>query len=63
MDDAHGHITSLAVKRKYRRLGLAKKLMDQSNMAMVNNFGAKYCSLHVRRSNRLVEINAGHLMT
>ena len=25
----HGHITSLAVKRSHRRLGLAQKLMDQ----------------------------------
>jgi ribosomal protein S18 acetylase RimI-like enzyme len=55
-EDPHGHITSLAVQRSYRRLGLAKKLMDQSNYAMVNNFGAFYCSLHVRRSNRCVAI-------
>ena len=27
----HGHITSLAVKRSHRRLGLAQKLMDQVN--------------------------------
>jgi len=33
-------------------MGLAKKLMDQSNQAMVNNFGALYCSLHVRVTNR-----------
>lgn len=26
----HGHITSLAVNRTYRRLGLAEKLMRQS---------------------------------
>jgi peptide alpha-N-acetyltransferase len=48
----HGHITSLAVKRSNRRLGLAKKLMDQASRAMVENFGAKYVSLHVRKSNR-----------
>eukprot|EP00730_Choanoeca_flexa_P000388 TRINITY_DN1017_c0_g1_i1.p1 TRINITY_DN1017_c0_g1~~TRINITY_DN1017_c0_g1_i1.p1 ORF type:complete len:210 (+),score=25.62 TRINITY_DN1017_c0_g1_i1:49-630(+) len=55
MDEEHeeyGHITSLAVKRSYRRLGLAKKLMDQAAQAMVTNFRAQYCSLHVRRSNR-----------
>ena len=28
-DETHGHITSLAVKRSHRRLGLAQKLMDQ----------------------------------
>lgn len=50
--DPHGHITSLAVKRSHRRLGLAKKLMDQSSKAMVEAFNAKYASLHVRKSNR-----------
>jgi len=48
----HGHITSLAVKRSHRRLGLAQKLMDQASRAMVENFQAKYVSLHVRKSNR-----------
>ena len=48
----HGHITSLAVKRSHRRLGLARKLMDQAARAMVENFAAKYVSLHVRKSNR-----------
>ncbi|XP_003477710.1 N-alpha-acetyltransferase 11 [Cavia porcellus] len=51
-DVAHGHITSLAVKRSHRRLGLAQKLMDQASRAMVENFGARYVSLHVRKSNR-----------
>ncbi|XP_007948573.2 N-alpha-acetyltransferase 11 [Orycteropus afer afer] len=51
-DVAHGHITSLAVKRSHRRLGLAKKLMDQASRAMIENFNAKYVSLHVRKSNR-----------
>ncbi|KAL7748218.1 N-terminal acetyltransferase A complex catalytic subunit ard1 [Sorochytrium milnesiophthora] len=48
----HGHITSLSVMRKYRRLGLAEKLMRQSQLAMRNVFGAHYVSLHVRKSNR-----------
>ncbi|XP_005653684.3 N-alpha-acetyltransferase 11 [Sus scrofa] len=51
-DVPHGHITSLAVKRSHRRLGLAQKLMDQASRAMVENFGAEYVSLHVRKSNR-----------
>ncbi|XP_053208766.1 N-alpha-acetyltransferase 10-like [Panonychus citri] len=51
-DDPHGHITSLAVKRSHRRLGLAQKLMNQSSRAMVECFNAKYVSLHVRKSNR-----------
>lgn len=33
-------------------IGLARKLMDQAARAMVENFGAKYVSLHVRVSNR-----------
>ncbi|CAF1032931.1 unnamed protein product [Brachionus calyciflorus] len=48
----HGHITSLAVKRSYRRLGIAQKLMEQASRAMVENFNAQYVSLHVRVSNR-----------
>ena len=34
------------------RLGLAQKLMDQAAKMMVEAFDAKYCSLHVRVSNR-----------
>ena len=49
---AHGHITSLAVKRSHRRLGLAQKLMEQASKAMVECFNAKYVSLHVRKSNK-----------
>jgi ribosomal protein S18 acetylase RimI-like enzyme len=37
-EDAHGHITSLAVKRTFRRLGIAQKLMDQTARAMVEVF-------------------------
>ncbi|CCX32663.1 acyl-CoA N-acyltransferase [Pyronema domesticum] len=48
----HGHITSLSVMRTHRRLGLAEKLMRQSQRAMAEAFGAKYVSLHVRVSNK-----------
>eukprot|EP01121_Diplochlamys_sp_Union-15-3_P019410 TRINITY_DN7306_c0_g1_i1.p1 TRINITY_DN7306_c0_g1~~TRINITY_DN7306_c0_g1_i1.p1 ORF type:complete len:259 (-),score=73.43 TRINITY_DN7306_c0_g1_i1:67-843(-) len=48
----HGHITSIAVMRPYRKLGLATKLMKQAQRAMVETFDAEYVSLHVRRSNR-----------
>uniref|UniRef100_A0A2M3Z6V1 N-terminal amino-acid N(alpha)-acetyltransferase NatA n=1 Tax=Anopheles braziliensis TaxID=58242 RepID=A0A2M3Z6V1_9DIPT len=51
-ESTHGHITSLAVKRSYRRLGLAQKLMNQASKAMVECFNAHYVSLHVRKSNR-----------
>ncbi|XP_071537401.1 late secretory pathway protein AVL9 homolog isoform X4 [Panulirus ornatus] len=39
-EDPHGHITSLAVRRSHRRLGLAQKLMDQTARAMVECFNA-----------------------
>uniref|UniRef100_A0A7E4WB39 N-terminal amino-acid N(alpha)-acetyltransferase NatA n=1 Tax=Panagrellus redivivus TaxID=6233 RepID=A0A7E4WB39_PANRE len=48
----HGHITSVAVKRTYRRLGLAQKLMDHTARAMIENYNARFVSLHVRVSNR-----------
>jgi N-alpha-acetyltransferase 10/11 len=48
----NGHITSLAVLRSYRKLGLAAQLMAQANYAMHETYGSQYCSLHVRRSNR-----------
>lgn len=51
-EDPHGHITSLAVKRTYRRLGTAQKLMDQTARAMIEVYNARYVSLHVRSTNR-----------
>ncbi|KAK6864357.1 N-terminal acetyltransferase A complex catalytic subunit ard1 [Apiospora arundinis] len=48
----HGHITSLSVMRTHRKLGIAEKLMRQSQLAMVETFGAQYVSLHVRVSNK-----------
>lgn len=48
---AHGHITSLSVMRTHRRLGLAEKLMRQSQRAMAEIYGGQYVSLHVRVSN------------
>jgi N-alpha-acetyltransferase 10/11 len=47
----HGHITSLAVMRTHRKLGLATKLMLASQRSMVEVYRAKYCSLHVRKGN------------
>ncbi|KAL1747653.1 acyl-CoA N-acyltransferase [Schizophyllum fasciatum] len=51
-EQPHGHVTSISVLRSYRRLGLAKKLMIQSQEAMSAIYGAAYVSLHVRKSNR-----------
>lgn len=47
----HGHITSLAVLRSHRKLGLATKLMKTAQKEMDVVFGAEYVSLHVRKSN------------
>ena len=49
--EPHGHITSLAVLRTHRKLGLATKLMSAAQRAMLDAFNAAYCSLHVRQSN------------
>ncbi|GAY36928.1 hypothetical protein CUMW_025420 [Citrus unshiu] len=51
-NECHGHITSLAVLRTHRKLGLATKLMNAAQSAMEQVFGAEYVSLHVRKSNR-----------
>uniref|UniRef100_A0A7S0BD53 N-acetyltransferase domain-containing protein n=1 Tax=Rhodosorus marinus TaxID=101924 RepID=A0A7S0BD53_9RHOD len=51
VDAVHGHITSLAVLRSYRRMGIARKLMEAAHRAMQETFQAKYASLHVRKSN------------
>lgn len=47
----HGHITSLAVLRSYRKMGLARRLMQCAHAAMKDTFEAEYASLHVRKSN------------
>jgi len=47
----HGHITSLAVLRSHRKLGLATRLMTCAQNCMRDVFKAEYCSLHVRKSN------------
>lgn len=57
--EPHGHITSVAVARTHRKLGLATKLMSATHKAMEEVFGAKYVSLHVRVTNRV----AVHLYT
>jgi len=51
-EEIRGHITSLAVLRTYRKMGLATKLMRSSMKQMEETFNAEYVSLHVRVSNR-----------
>ncbi|EPT24579.1 N-acetyltransferase family protein [Toxoplasma gondii ME49] len=50
--DHHGHVTSVAVLRQSRKLGLASKLMNMTQHAMEEVFDADYASLHVRVTNR-----------
>ncbi|KAN0015455.1 hypothetical protein ACTFIU_008186 [Dictyostelium citrinum] len=47
-----GHITSLAVLRSQRKLGIATKLMKQAEVALLEVYDADSVSLHVRKSNR-----------
>merc|ERR1719482_1728777 len=51
-DELHGHITSLAVLRSHRRMGIAARLMRASMKAMEETFNAEFVSLHVRYTNR-----------
>jgi ribosomal protein S18 acetylase RimI-like enzyme len=50
--EPHGHITSLAVLREYRKLGLATRLMATVEKVMLECHDALYVSLHVRVSNK-----------
>jgi peptide alpha-N-acetyltransferase len=47
----HGHITSLAVLRSHRKMGIATKLMRAAHQAMQDVYDADYVSLHVRVGN------------
>ena len=47
-----GHITSLAVHRDYRKLGIAKKLMDAVHYSMKTIYELIQVSLHVRITNK-----------
>jgi ribosomal protein S18 acetylase RimI-like enzyme len=47
----HGHITSLAVLRTHRKLGVASRVMDAAHRDMKDIYDAPFCSLHVRRTN------------
>merc|ERR1712070_753564 len=51
-EEVHGHITSLAVLRSHRKLGIASKLMRASIAVMEECFNAEHVSLHVRYTNR-----------
>lgn len=50
-DNACGDITSVAVLRNYRRLGIAQRLMRQVEKKMIEIYNCKYCRLNVRETN------------
>jgi N-terminal acetyltransferase B complex catalytic subunit len=49
----HGHVSAVTVAPEYRRLGLAKTLMDYFEDVSVNTYNAFFVDLFVRASNKL----------
>lgn len=49
----HGHVTAVTVSPQYRRLGLAKQLMDTLESTSSNIYNAYFVDLFVRQSNTL----------
>ncbi len=50
--EPHGHITSLAVQREYRKLGIAGMLMSAVQKVMLDCYDVRFVSLHVRVGNK-----------
>ena len=50
-DKLCGAITSVAVCREYRRLGIAQRLMRQVERKMIEVYGMERCRLNVRETN------------
>mmetsp|Transcript_23198 Transcript_23198/g.50099 ORF Transcript_23198/g.50099 Transcript_23198/m.50099 type:complete len:117 (-) Transcript_23198:795-1145(-) len=48
----HGHVSAVTVAPLYRRLGLAKKLMEDLESTSENVYNAYFVDLFVRSSNR-----------
>lgn len=49
----HGHVSAVTVAPEYRRLGLAKTLMDYFEDVSVKTYNAYFVDLFVRASNHL----------
>ena len=49
----HGHVSAVTVAPQYRRLGLAKTLMDDLETKCVQVYNAYFVDLFVRASNQL----------
>lgn len=52
----HGHITSVAVYSRYRKLGIATKLLSYTHKTLKDCFKAEYVTLNVRETNRAAHI-------
>jgi ribosomal protein S18 acetylase RimI-like enzyme len=51
----HGHVSAVTVAPAYRRLGLAKTLMDDFEHLCINTYSAYFVDLFVRTSNHLAQ--------
>jgi N-terminal acetyltransferase B complex catalytic subunit len=49
----HGHVSAVTVAPEYRRLGLAKTLMDDFEKFSIHTYNAFFVDLFVRASNHL----------
>jgi N-terminal acetyltransferase B complex catalytic subunit len=52
-DNWHGHVTAVTVAPEFRRLGLARKLMDYLENVSIELYDAYFVDLFVRVSNSL----------
>ncbi|XP_026428067.1 N-terminal acetyltransferase A complex catalytic subunit NAA10-like [Papaver somniferum] len=50
--ESHGYIANLGVVPTHRKLGIANKLMDAAQDALVKEYGSEHVSLHVRAGNQ-----------
>lgn len=51
----HGHVSAVTVAPEYRRLGLAKTLMDDFEDLCIHTYSAYFVDLFVRKSNLLAQ--------
>ena len=51
----HGHVSAVTVAPAYRRLGLAKTMMDEFEHLCIDTYSAYFVDLFVRKSNLLAQ--------
>ena len=57
----HGHVTAVTVASEFRRLGVAKNLMNYLEDVSEKQFNAYFVDLFVRVSNKLAQLMYQHL--